>query len=184
MEFFIESQNSTPRITLIFKSSSFFSSIFFYTFDLYQHLQKKNITIYILKLIKCRQTRLIPVVNILYYQKAFYINILFLSLKSPIFAKLTVFQLFYLWKVSDTGGTLQEFYPNYNDSFHFTSLVTCVKQLRKAVVCGTTNMLIIFKFLFHQTEELCLICFLSGKVMDENKLTEARSIPDGSTRYE
>lgn len=82
---------------------------------------------------------------------------------------------------------LQEFCPSYKVSFHFTSLVTCVKQLRKKDSeggSGTTSRLIIFTFLFHWTEELCLIYFLSGKFMGENKLTEARSIPDGSRRYD
>lgn len=81
---------------------------------------------------------------------------------------------------------LQEVYSNYKVSFHFTSFLTCVKQIRKKDSeggSGTTSRLIIFKFLFHWTEELCSIYFLSGKFMGENKLTEARSIPDGSTRY-
>lgn len=82
---------------------------------------------------------------------------------------------------------LHEFCPNHKVSFHFTSLLTCVKQLRKKDsegASGTTSRLIIFTFLFHLTEELCSIYFLSGKFMGENKLTEARSIPDGPTRYD
>lgn len=82
---------------------------------------------------------------------------------------------------------LQECCHNYKVSFHFTSLLTCVKRFRKKDSewgSGTTSRSIIFKFLSHWTEELCSIYFLSGKFMGENKLTEARSIPDGSTGYD
>lgn len=80
----------------------------------------------------------------------------------------------------------QKFCPSYKVSFHFTSLLTCAKQFRNKDSeggSGTTSRLITFKFLFHWTEELCSIYFLSGTFMGENKLTEARSIPDGSTGY-
>lgn len=89
-------------------------------FNLNQQSQKKTFVIYILKLIKCGQLQLIPVVNNLYYEQAFYIKILFLFLKSPFFAELInnsvvpfLECVWYWWFAPRILSQLESFLPFY-----------------------------------------------------------------------